>query len=157
MVSKVEFVLFLVLFLFFIFFNSCKNKRADKCFGRRRDRKSLLAAFDIFRKSGYTKTNKNTSGKRALSNFIRSRSWRTFICELHIAIGIKMSKTFKFDSVGNLTVTDKTTGTDKDGKVVNYETQSDISAQQLSRHLVMYQDEMSADELAQAQAIIGAQ
>ena len=68
-----------------------------------------------------------------------------------------MSKTFKFDSVGNLTVTDKTTGTDKDGKVVNYETQSDISAQQLSRHLVMYQDEMSADELAQAQAIIGAQ
>lgn len=65
-------------------------------------------------------------------------------------------KTIEFDANGNMTV--KTfTVQEVDGVEVQNNTQRDISAAQLAAHLPMFADDMTAAELAQAQAIIAAQ
>lgn len=54
-------------------------------------------------------------------------------------------KTFTFDNLGNLTVRESTE---------NGDSQHDMQPEQIERHLPMFEAEMSAAELAQAQAII---
>lgn len=63
---------------------------------------------------------------------------------------------FEFDAGGNMTVKNDTPGTDENGKPAVFVTQYDIQPSQLAAHLPMFRADMSAAELAQAQAIIAA-
>lgn len=66
-------------------------------------------------------------------------------------------RTITFDELGGMTVKDVTPGQDENGDPVEHVTQREIQASQLAAHLVMFQDDMTPEQLAQAQAIIAAQ
>lgn len=66
-------------------------------------------------------------------------------------------KTISFDSAKNMTVIEKKTGLDFDGNQIEMITRHDIQPGQLEAHLPMFKADMSAGELAKANAIIAAQ
>lgn len=66
-------------------------------------------------------------------------------------------KTFKFDALGNMTVTVKSVGLDPDGNDVEQTIQHDIQPSQLKAHLPMFKADMSLSDLGKANAIIAAQ
>lgn len=66
-------------------------------------------------------------------------------------------KIINFDALGNLTVSVKKMGVDLDGNPVEQVAQHDIQASQLKAHLPMFLADMSADEKAEAAAIIAEQ
>lgn len=66
-------------------------------------------------------------------------------------------KIFEFDGVGNMKVTVSSAGKDINNKDVAMTSQHDIQPSQLAAHLPMFAADMSAAELAEANAIIAAQ
>lgn len=64
-------------------------------------------------------------------------------------------KIFEFKENGNLKVTE--TAVQEDGGAEIVVSLRDIDAAQIASHLPMFQADMTAEELAQAQAIIAAQ
>lgn len=65
-------------------------------------------------------------------------------------------KTFNFDAVGNLTVSVKKMGVDKDGKPIEQTASHDIQPAQLAAHMPMFEVDMSLAEKYKANGIIDA-